>query len=315
MVSILLYICSFITLWFGAGLIISSVDKFAKSLKISSFAISFFILGLMTSIPETSVGITAVINNDPEIFVGTLLGGVITMFLLVIPILAILGNGIKIHSHLENGPLIFALFVILMPSIFVADKHISKFDGTVMLVLYLILFFFMQKKQGMLEAITKQVKAKKRVNHLKNLSLIILGVIIVFFSSNNIVDNTIYFAEILNVTPFLISLLILSIGTNLPELSLAIKSVITGKKDVAFGDYIGSAAANTLLFGLLSLAYDGEVNINGNFYITFFFIAVGLGVFYHFSRSKNNISRKEGFLLFCLYLAFLGIELAKNQFI
>lgn len=315
MVAFAIYIAAFISLWFGAGLIITSVDKFSKSLKISSFATSFFILGILTSIPELSVGITSIVKNDPEIFVGNLLGGVIIIFLLIIPLLAILGNGIKLQNQLEEGPLIFSLLVIAAPSFFIADKNISTFDGIAMMILYVILFVFIQKKQGVFEALTKKVTGKKTVNYAKKLVLIIVGVIIVYFSSNIIVSNTLYFSELLQVTPFFISLLILSFGTNLPELSLAIRSVISGKKDVAFGDYIGSAAANTLLFGLLSLLYHGDININGNFYISFFFIALGLGLFYYFSRSKNTISRKEGCLLFSVYIVFITIELLRHNLI
>lgn len=315
MISLLIYFVSFFALWFGAGLIINSVDKFSKSLKISSFATSFFVLGILTSIPEMSVGITSIVNDDPEIFVGTLLGGVITMFLLVIPVLAVLGNGIRLKDQLDEGPLLFTLFAVAMPSFLIADRNLSTFDGIVMVSLYLVLFFFVEKKQGIFEAISKKTNVKKKVNYLKRFSLIISGIAIVFISSHFIVSSTLYFSEVYNVTPFLISLLVLGLGTNLPELSLAIRSVLTGKKDIAFGDYIGSAAANTLLFGLLSLAYKGDVNINGNFYITFFFIALGLGLFYYFSRSKKDISRKEGFILLGTYFVFLAVELLKNQLI
>jgi cation:H+ antiporter len=261
------------------------------------------------------VGITSVIRKDPEIFVGNLLGGVLIIFLFIIPVLAILGNGIKLQNQLEEGPLLFSLFVIAIPAIFVADKNVSTFDGIVMVALYFVLFFFLQKKQGVWEAVKKSVKAKAKINYSKRFFYIITGIILIFFSSNIIVNNTIHFSELFHVSPFLISLLFLALGTNLPELSLAIRAVIAGKKEVAFGDYIGSAAANTLLFGFLSLMYDGDVNINGSFYITFFFIAVGLGLFYYFSRSSNNISRKEGFILFSVYLVFLAMELLKNHLI
>lgn len=315
MISVILYFVSFFTLWFGAGLIINSVDKFSKSLKISSFATSFFVLGILTSIPEMSVGITSIINKDPEIFVGNLLGGVLIIFLFIIPVLAILGNGIKLQNQLDEGPLLFSLFVIAIPAVFVADKNVSTFDGVVMVALYFVLFFFIQKKQGIIEAIEKSVKKKKKINYGKRFFYISAGIALVFASSNIIVTNTISFSQLFHVSPFLISLLFLALGTNLPELSLAVRSVVNGKKEVAFGDYVGSAAANTLLFGLLSLIYDGDVNINGSFYITFFFIAVGLGLFYYFSRSNNNISRKEGFILFTVYLIFLSMELLKNHLI
>ncbi len=106
--------------------------------------------------------------------------------------------------------------------------------------------------------------------------------------------------------------MILSLGTNLPELSLAVRSVLSGKKDIAFGDYIGSAAANTLLFGIFTILNDGEVLTADNFLITFLFILFAVVSFYFFSRSKNEISIKEGFILISVYLLFIIVELSKQ---
>jgi cation:H+ antiporter len=193
-----------------------------------------------------------------------------------------------------------------------ADKEISNFDGVFMVMLYVLLLFFIEKKQGLMEVVNKKIH-KQRVNHLALLLKIFGGVILVYFSSEFIVNQTIYFSHQLKVSPFYISLLGLSLGTNLPEISLAVRSVLTGKKDIAFGDYVGSAAANTLLFGILSLFYQGPVNINGNFYISFIFIILGLTAFYWFSRSKNTISRSEGGMLLALYAVFIFIELSKTR--
>src|SRR4030042_5741949 len=96
------YFLSFFVIWYGAGLIISAVDKISKKSNISKFAVSFFILGLLTSTPELAVGINSIADHDPEIFVGNLLGGIIVIFLLIVPILAIMGNGIKLAHQLNS---------------------------------------------------------------------------------------------------------------------------------------------------------------------------------------------------------------------
>ena len=137
------------------------------------------------------------------------------------------------------------------------------------------------------------------------------GVAIVFLSSHFIVEKTIYFSEFFRISPFLISLTFLSIGTNVPELSLAIKSVFSGKKQVAFGDYVGSASANTLLLGIFSFIHNGEVLTENRFLMTFLFVIVGLALFYIFVQSKNLLSRKEGFVLLFIYGLFLLFELAR----
>src|SRR3989304_7537710 len=94
--NIFIYLASFVALWIGAGLIIKSIGGFSNHLRLSPFSISFFFLGLLTSIPEIAVGFSAVSQGTPEIFVGNLLGGITVIFLFIIPILAILGRGIKL---------------------------------------------------------------------------------------------------------------------------------------------------------------------------------------------------------------------------
>ena len=64
--SLIAYILSFFIIWLGAGLIIKSVDKIAEKLKLSAFAVSFFVLGILTSIPEMAISITAVIDKKPD---------------------------------------------------------------------------------------------------------------------------------------------------------------------------------------------------------------------------------------------------------
>ena len=113
------YVLSFFAIWFGASLIIKSVDKIARKLRISSCAISFFVLGLFTSVPETAVGINAVINHNPEVFVGTFLGGTVVIFLLIIPVLAILGKGVTINHDLDKKTLLGLLAVIAAPGLVV----------------------------------------------------------------------------------------------------------------------------------------------------------------------------------------------------
>lgn len=307
LLDLLIYFLSFLAIWFGAGLIVSSIEDLSHKLNISSFATSFFVLGILTSIPEASVGINSIIDHDPEIFVGNLIGASLVLFVFIIPILAIFGNGIKLAHQLNTKKLLLSLFVVAAPIILIADGKATLFDGLFLLSLYLILFYIIEKKKGLLESIKDRIIDGK-THILEDAVKIIGGTLIVFFASGLIVDKTILFSKVFAISPFLISLLALSIGTNLPELSLAVRAVRMGKKEVALGDYLGSAAANTLFFGLLTLANGKEVVVSNNFSSTPIFIFLGLGLFFYFSRSKNDISQKEGMTLLLVYIFFVFFE-------
>ena len=304
---ILRYLLSFFLIWFGAGIIIRSIDKISKKLRIRSFIVAFFILGLLTSIPETAIGINAVIDGSPEIFVGTLLGGSVVLFLLIIPLLALIGKGIKIQHDLSKNNLIFLLATIALPSLLVIDHKVTNIEGLILIFAYLINIYLVQKQVGWLKTTEKEVLTQKAYTFV-DLVKVAVGVGLVIVSSQNIVLQTIEFSKILEIPAFYISLLVLSVGTNLPELSLAIRSVLSGKKDIAFGDYLGSAAANSLLFGIFTLANNGEVFTFNSFYLTLIFLTVGLIMFFLFSRSQHMITRKEGAIMFSVYVLFIILE-------
>ncbi len=309
---LLLYALSFFLIWYGSGHIIGATSTFSKKLRVSPFLFSFLFLGLLTSIPELSVGLQSIANNHSEVFVGNLLGGVIVLFLLIIPLLAVMGNGINVKNELGDMSLLFTSIVILAPAFFVLDKVVTNFEGAVMVVLYIALMLFIQRNQGILDIKNKQLMETKNFSY-KDIVSLLFGLGLVFVASRILLDKTIYFADLFGVSAFYISLIAVALGTDMPEFVLAMRSALHKKKDVAMGDYVGAGAASTLLFGIFTLLNDGEVVTVGNFWVRFIFIALALFLFWVFSRSKKTISRGEGFLLLGVYVVFLSIELLGRQ--
>lgn len=310
LIDVLIYISSFIFIWLGSGMIVSSVNKFSKKLRFSPFAISFLLLGLLTSIPEFAVGMQAVSDNNPEIFVGNLIGGIAVLFLFVIPVLAIFGNGVNLKHELDNKTLLVTLCVIIAPSLLVLDKRVSNVEGIVLIMLYCVLILLVEKKHGIFDKNNEALLDLKAYS-ITNIFKIIMGIAIVFVSSSLIVDKTEVLAAQFKISPFYISLILISLGTNLPELTLAVRSALTGKKDIAMGDYMGSAAANTLLFGVFTILNNGEVLTIANYHVTFVLILTALFLFFVFSASKKYISRIDGIMLIIVYVIFLFLEFAR----
>lgn len=305
---VLIYALSFLGIWIGSGLAIKSVEKLSKTLKISSFAISFLVLGVFTSVGEFSVGINSIIKNDPEIFVGDLIGASIVLFMLVIPLLAVFGHSIHITPEFRGFNLPAALVVIALPVVLSIDGQVGKIDSIICLVLYGFLLINVEIKQGLAEKI-KNITEGVGIRAGREILKILFGIATIFIASKFVVEQTIYFSHLLKISPFLISLLLIGIGTNLPELSLVIRSIFVRNHQVAFGDYVGSAAFNTFLLGFLALIYGKTVFLTNSYLVSLLFLVVGLAAFYHFARTKNTISRWEGIALLVLYFAFIFVEI------
>ncbi|MCA9379973.1 hypothetical protein KC675_02215 [Candidatus Dojkabacteria bacterium] len=304
--NLVIFIASFVAIWFGSGLIIKSVDKISRKLRVSSFAISFFLLGILTSIPEISLSLAALSEGKPEIFVGSLIGGIIVIFFFIIPIFAVLGNGIKLTNKIESTKLIYAFIVLLTPLIAVMDKRITVTEGIFIIILAGVLFFTVEKNKGVLDGDNEMLHLKRYSLH--DLLKILLGIGLIFGASNLIVDKTIYFGTLLSVPAFFISLIVLSLGTNIPEISLVFRAIKDKKKDVAFGNYLGSGTVNVVIFAVMTLMSGGEVLTVNNFWKTLVIAVVGFATFYHFTKSKHDISRQEGAILLLVYAVFLLVE-------
>lgn len=306
---VLLYLASFFVIWYCSGIIIRSVENLAQRLKISPFAMSFFVLGILTSIPEFSIGVNSIINDTPDIFVGNLLGASLIIFIFIIPLLAVFGGGVKLVHQLSENNLIFSLLVVAAPVFLIADNVLTRTEGVFLILIYFILFYFIEKKHGLTTIIQKEEKKIFSKHFFEDAVELLLASTIIFLASRHIVTETEYFSSIFKVSQFLISIVILSIGTNLPEISLTLKAIVNKKNEVALGDYLGSAAANSLLFGLFTLFNGKRVNISVYSFRILFLTLFGLGVFYIFSRSKNNISKHEGKILLLIYILFIVLQI------
>lgn len=305
--DIILYLGAFVAIWLGAGLVIKSIDGVAHKLHLHPFILSFFLLGLLTSIPEMAVGLSALAQSDPQIYVGNLIGGIPVLFLLVIPALGLLGGGITLTHDLNKNQLLTTLTVIALPAIFTIDRNLTPTEGVFLVCAYLFTFVQINKGQAVnLKSTRKELTRRKYT--LTDMLKLFAGAGVVFVSSQIIVDKTLLLSTTFAISPFVVSLIVISLGTNLPELSLALHAVVNRKKTIALGDYLGSAAANTLLIGLLTIIYQEEVVIINHLYVTFATIVLGISAFYIFSRSGQRLDRKEAAVLLMGYFLFVLLE-------
>lgn len=275
--------------------------------RVSRFVISFFFLGLFTSLPEIFIGAMAVAEDAPHIFTGNLLGATIVLFLLVIPLLALVNGKVSIPKQARSLNLLLMLTVIVTPALLTFDQKITQFEGWVMIGLYLLLCLIISEEQPFWEKIRHALLTQKKKNGLLMLKVVV-GVILLLISSRQIISSTLYFAQLLKLSPFFISLIVVALGTNLPELSLIVRAIWDKKNDIALADYLGSAVANTFLFGVLTVFYGNTILLPNHFLQRFVFLVVGLVLFFFFARSRNTVSRHESIILLILYALFLFVE-------
>lgn len=134
---------------------------------------------------------------------------------------------------------------------------------------------------------------------------LVAGIVLMVFSSQRAGEHSINLAEALGASPFIIGLLLVSIGTDLPEIANSIISSVTGHGNINIGDSLGSILAQmTLVLGILSF-FGGtlrsdrrEIVIIGASEVLALFLLVSM-------TQKGYISRLDGLFLISSWLILM----------
>lgn len=304
---LLIFVFSFV-LAKCTDLVIRNVVILAKKFSVPEFAVGFFILGFATSLPEMFVAVNSVLDKTPQLSLGNLLGAIFVLLTLIISLPAIITGKVEIRKVLSTKDIVLSSFIIALPALFSLDGNLTRLDGMILLSFYVMSVYMLNKDESFVESI-KKATHKNRGNILKLLSLTLLGVLGVFIASKIVVELALSLAQILYIPVLLVGVLFLSIGTNLPELSLAIKTSISKHKIVGVGDFLGSASVNTFVISLLCLFSPFQVTDLIGVRITSLFVILAVVVLAIFMRTKRQLTRKEGFALLLLYSLFIFFEL------
>lgn len=306
--QIIILVLSLVCLWFAAGVVLDAVSMLSKRLRVSEFWVSFFVLGLAMSAPEMAVGINSVMIGLPEILVGDELGSSLGIFLLIIPMLAVVTNGVSLKNKVTDTKLKMSFAMVILPFLLIIDGKFSKFDSLLSLLVYvfLMIYFAMTaKRESFSQSVRDEVELRKSKLSLEVAELI-LAVLVIFLAGNAMVESFRVIVDGMGGSHFAISLILMSLGTSTPEVLVVFRSAISGKKEMAFGGYLGSAVANSFMLAVLALIY-GDIILGRQMYFRWLFglFLAGLVMLYLFIKSKDDLSRKEGLFLIMFYVAVL----------
>lgn len=312
-INLLIFLIAGAIVWFFAGLLVESVDRVARRFHQTGFTVAFFVLGFLTSISEISVMVNSTIAKTPQVSVGNLVGATFVILLFIVPFLAVIGNGVELKGILHKKNLLVALIVSLLPALFLLDGQVSWSEGIICILVYVSLLYLISRQKfitvpEIIKEVEEELVDKKRTTTLDVVKILAAGSLI-FIAGHFLVTETVYFSNLLSVPNSIIGLLVLSIGTNVPELVIAARSILKKRNDIAFGDYLGSAVTNTLIFAFLPI-FNGTFFVEASEFIaTAILMVVGLIALYVAANSKRIISRTEGVVLLSVYVLFVIIQM------
>jgi cation:H+ antiporter len=310
--EILFFVVGLGFLIIGAEALVRGASRLAAIFGISPLVIGLTVVAFGTSSPELAVSVKSALSNQASIAVGNVIGSNIFNVLFILGISALIVPLIVSQQLVRfDVPLMIALSVIVL--IFSLDKSFSRSDG-IMLVVGLVLYVWFLIYQSRRETIAvrkeyaKEFGATKpvRINWVKNIGLVLGGLVLLVLGSRWLVDSAVSFAQYLGVSELVVGLTIVAAGTSLPEVVTSVIAAIRGERDIAVGNVVGSNIFNIMgVLGLASIIAPTGIEVSTSV-IGFdipVMIAVALACLPIFFTG-GLISRQEGVLLLGYYLAY-----------
>ena len=300
LLSSILLISLFLALGLSAELMVRNIKYLAKVLKVRLFAFGL-ILGVITTLPEISIGLTAIKDGAGGIPVGNLFGDFIIMLSFILGISLILNR--KIRTEGDWKLVLPQVAIMLLPLAFGFDGHFSRLEGVVMLAAYFSLIFYIFQAHRAAEPI--KLSLIDRGKAARAIMFSIIGVIAIILLSGWIVDLSLEMMKHWQVSRLLVGLLIFAVGTNLPELAVAFSSWRRRTSELSLSHLLSSAFSSVMVFGLLSLVKPISFLTGPSYLVIGLSLVVILSLFLWFYLSGRKLDRREGIVLMACYFLFL----------
>ncbi|HPS21338.1 MAG TPA: sodium:calcium antiporter [Candidatus Paceibacterota bacterium] len=294
----------------GATLATKYSAKLAENFNIPKHTIGFIVIAFISILPETFISINSAIENSPEFGLGTLLGSNVADLTLIFGILIIYAKrGIKIKSRILKNVELYPFF-LLLPIILGLNGYYSRAEGLVLIISGIIFYYLIFKKNVDTSNIPPNTNDKK----IKNFLFLIFAMSLLLIGSHFTVTSATELALSLKIAPILIGMLIVGLGTTMPEFFFSLKALRKKEDDLAIGDILGSVLADaTIVVGVLATIdpFYFPVKI---IYVTGTFMVIFSIVLIRFMRTERVISKKEGYLLLLFWVIYAIVEFIVNSF-
>ncbi|MGL4763271.1 MAG: calcium/sodium antiporter [Sarcina sp.] len=319
MVNYIFLVVGFILLIKGADFFVDGASSIAKKIGIPSVIVGLTIVSIGTSAPELSVSLTSAMNGSNGLAVGNVLGSNIFNTLIVLGATALV-SPLIIKKNLVKVDLIVSLVVTVLLYvlifIFGSTGGLSRIDGMILILISLIYIGFLMysSKKGSAKDVNEKEKYKN-VKVVPKVIFSIIGVCLIVFGGDLVVNSASEIAKSLGMSEKLIGLTIVAIGTSLPELVTSVVAARKGENGIALGNVLGSNIFNiVLILGLSSVI--SPIVVSGALafdLILLIIITLILVISIIFNRKQSKrISKQEGFILIFVYVAYIVYIIMRN---
>lgn len=305
----LLLLAGIFGLWAGTEVTIGGALAIARRHHLSEFFVGLVILSIGSDLPELAVavdaGLKGLLGQDASgVVVGTSVGSAVAQIGFVLGLAGMISYlTLPRRSVFRHGGVLLGATALLFVVAF--DGQISRMDGMILVGAYGA--YVLALMNG--ATVPDQQPRPLAGGGFSSWLALVAGLAVVIGSSEITVSSVVRIAHELDISEAVISVLIIGLGTSLPELSISISAILKKRTGLSVGNIIGSNILDTLLpIGVAAMIS----NLVFDPHILFFdlpYLFVLTVVVLAFFITRRGIERPEAIVTLGLYTAYVAVKL------
>jgi cation:H+ antiporter len=321
MLSFLGIVAGLIVLLLGGAALVGGASQLASRLGVPPMIVGLTIVGFGTSSPELVVNIIGGLEGETALAFGNVVGSNISNLALVLGAAAILQK-IEIHGSVIRRELPLLLLVTTVMTVMALDNVlgggaavIAASDAVVLLLMFAIFVYITvqdimlaRSKDRLLDEVAEYPLVRIELGKRFLWASIIVGFVLLFIGGEMTVRYSVAFASSIGIPSDVIGLVVVAVGTSLPELVTSIMAAWRDESDLALGNILGSNVFNSLIVLPVSALIndvaipDGGV---GDLIMSWLLAAVLVPIFYF---GRRTLGRTSGALLLLAYFSYMAVR-------
>jgi cation:H+ antiporter len=192
-----------------------------------------------------AASIAASAGGKPDIAISNVIGSNILNITLVLASVFLIARNISPDRDFFAKDSTWALVPVFVFILMILDGMISRFDAMLLLLLMgAYLLFLLQDARNIPEEDLDDIDISN-FSWGRTVPMLLVGFLLVIVGAHFTVESASDIAKSFGISEWVIGIVLISLGTSLPELVVSVSAALKGKVDMAIGNIIGSNMANT----------------------------------------------------------------------
>jgi len=227
----------------GAELLVRGAVWIALTLGMSQMAVGLTLVSIGTSLPELLVTLTAA-DDHADLAMGNVMGSNVANILLIVGVTASI-RAIKLSTRWFELSFLMVLTGLLCLPFFGA--FLARWQAGMMLTVLVVFvgqLLARERRERLALGVQDDRPPANARGWLIHTLLLSSGFIVLAYSADWLVEGAAVVAENCGMSPNVVGLTVIAIGTSMPELATSAVAALRGQPEICIGNVIGSNIFN-----------------------------------------------------------------------